>query len=80
MPNGILKANWMHKHKNLLPAVVVLMCSWEGNNPNWKESETDICMQLEVVKYALYPHLSLPPLTSSTGKVHVQGTLKFWFV
>lgn len=49
VPNGILKANWMHKHKNVLPAVIALMCNWDTSN--WKENETDICNQISIVQY-----------------------------
>jgi hypothetical protein len=54
LPNGILKANWMHKHKCVLPAVIVLMCLWEGG-AGWKENEAEICSQVASIQQSARP-------------------------
>jgi hypothetical protein len=41
VPQGVLKSNWMHKHKHVLPAVLVLLFSW-GDNENVASSPSTI--------------------------------------
>jgi hypothetical protein len=49
IPLGILKADWMNKHRKLLPSVVVLLYTWEEEK-NWKNKENDICNDLDLVR------------------------------
>eukprot|EP01112_Ceratiomyxa_fruticulosa_P022197 TRINITY_DN8061_c0_g1_i1.p1 TRINITY_DN8061_c0_g1~~TRINITY_DN8061_c0_g1_i1.p1 ORF type:complete len:122 (-),score=22.40 TRINITY_DN8061_c0_g1_i1:115-480(-) len=46
---GILKANWLHKHKDVLPAVICLLFSWgtASEDKNWKQREVDLVTLFE---------------------------------
>jgi hypothetical protein len=48
---GILKREWIRKHKMLVPAVVCLLYIWEPEDKNWKGRENEIATQIDTIKY-----------------------------
>jgi tetratricopeptide (TPR) repeat protein len=54
-PPGILKANWMYKHSNLIPSVVVVFFpEWSKEN-KWKAKEAENCALLDNLRIELRP-------------------------
>ncbi|KAL3856772.1 hypothetical protein ACJMK2_011491 [Sinanodonta woodiana] len=53
IPKGILKTNWMRKHLNLVPAVVVIFFDLDWDEPLWKEKQMECATRVEIVRNAL---------------------------
>lgn len=53
-PKGILKRNWFLKHLHALPAVVVLFCDAEWDDPNWVEKQCQFASQMHAIKGQLH--------------------------
>lgn len=54
IPKGILKTNWMNKHLNLLPALVVVFFDLDWNDPQWREKQTECASRVAVVRSSLF--------------------------
>ncbi|KAF3837743.1 hypothetical protein F7725_009511 [Dissostichus mawsoni] len=48
IPKGILKTGWMHKHLNLVPALVVLFYELDWDDPTWKEKQSECATKVEI--------------------------------
>lgn len=59
IPKGILKTNWMNKHLNLLPALVVVFFDLDWNDPQWREKQTECASRVAVVRYMSQSHKTL---------------------
>ncbi|KAI4800046.1 hypothetical protein KUCAC02_016583 [Chaenocephalus aceratus] len=53
IPKGILKTGWMHKHLNLVPALVVLFYELDWDDPTWKEKQSECATKVEIVRTSL---------------------------
>lgn len=53
VPKGILKTNWLNKHLNLIPSLVVVFFDLDWNEPNWKEKQMECSTKVELVKQSL---------------------------
>ncbi len=53
IPNGILKADWMNKHRKLIPSLILLFYVWDEDK-NWRNKENDMCNELEMLRYITY--------------------------
>ncbi len=61
-PAGIIKANWVHKHKHSVPAVVVVLMEWDDTK-QWDLQEATLASAITRYKYDPSPlPLSLSPL------------------
>ena len=45
-PRGILKASWLHKHRNMLPAVIVLTYLFETYDPDWRDRDGQVINEI----------------------------------
>lgn len=52
-PKGILKKNWMQKHLQVLPAVVVLFQDIEWNDGSWSEKQLQCASLMQTLKNSL---------------------------
>lgn len=52
-PKGILKKNWMKKHLNILPPVVVFFRDIEWNDPQWTEKQYECASLMQLLKNSL---------------------------
>ena len=53
IPKGILKTNWMHKHLNLIPSVVVIFIELDWNDPDWNEKKKECATRVQSVRATL---------------------------
>lgn len=53
VPKGILKSNWMNKHLNQIPAVVVVFFDLDWDEQLWKERQMECATRLEIVRNSL---------------------------
>lgn len=53
LPKGILKTNWMNKHLNLIPALVVVFFDLDWDDQAWNEKLLELCAKVQVVRAAL---------------------------
>jgi len=53
IPKGILKTNWMDKHLNDLPAVVVIFFELDWNDADWNEKKLECAGKVESVRATL---------------------------
>lgn len=53
IPKGILKRNWMNKHLNELPAVVVIFYELDWDDPLWNEKSIECASRVQSVRAAL---------------------------
>ncbi len=59
IPEGIFKADWLHKHVNVYPAVVTLLVDWNECVRLGAQKETEIISIIEMFqKFALSLSLS----------------------
>ena len=56
---GVLKANWLHKHKDVLPAVVVMVFLFETYDPDWRDRDGQVINEILAQRYI--PGLALSP-------------------
>lgn len=52
-PKGILKRNWLTKHLNILPSVVVLFQNLEWSDPQWTEKQLQCASHVQSIKNSL---------------------------
>lgn len=52
-PKGILKRNWLNKHLNILPSVVVLFQQLEWSDPQWTEKQLQCASHVQSIKNSL---------------------------
>lgn len=52
-PRGILKRNWMVKHLQILPSVIVLFQDIEWNDSNWTEKQLHCASIVQGLKNSL---------------------------
>jgi hypothetical protein len=50
VPEGIFKSDWLHKHRNLIPSVVVLFFNWDEIEKNFKIKEIEFNNEIEIIK------------------------------
>jgi hypothetical protein len=50
IPKGILKQNWMNKHLNELPAVVVIFYELDWDDPLWNEKSVECASRVQSVR------------------------------
>ncbi|XP_021915999.1 trafficking protein particle complex subunit 11 isoform X2 [Zootermopsis nevadensis] len=53
IPKGILKRNWMNKHLNEMPAVVVIFYELDWDDPFWNEKSIECSSRVQSVRAAL---------------------------
>ena len=53
IPKGILKTNWMDKHLNLIPSVVVIFIELDWNDPDWNEKKKECATRVQSVRATL---------------------------
>lgn len=53
IPKGIIKRNWMNKHLNLVPAVVVFFYDLDWDEPLWKEKQMECSTKVEIIRNSL---------------------------
>ncbi|PNF36899.1 Trafficking protein particle complex subunit 11 [Cryptotermes secundus] len=53
IPKGILKRNWMNKHLNEMPAVVVIFYELDWDDPLWNEKSIECASRVLSVRAAL---------------------------
>ena len=53
IPKGILKTNWMNKHLNLIPSVVVIFIELDWNDPDWNEKKKECASRVQSVRATL---------------------------
>eukprot|EP00096_Caligus_rogercresseyi_P005662 TRINITY_DN21630_c0_g1_i1.p1 TRINITY_DN21630_c0_g1~~TRINITY_DN21630_c0_g1_i1.p1 ORF type:complete len:1144 (-),score=382.67 TRINITY_DN21630_c0_g1_i1:80-3382(-) len=53
IPKGILKRNWMSKHLNQIPSVVVLFVQLDWKHPNWMEKILEVSSKVKSVRTTL---------------------------
>lgn len=53
IPKGILKTNWLNKHLNLVPSLVVVFFELDWDEPNWKEKQMECATRIELVRSEL---------------------------
>ncbi|KAI5716724.1 hypothetical protein M8J76_011247 [Diaphorina citri] len=53
IPKGILKRNWMDKHLNHAPAVVIMFYDLDWNDPQWAEKQTECASRVKSLKLTL---------------------------
>ena len=49
-PRGVLKANWMRKHLEEVPTLVVLFMDLDWNHPSWVEKKTECQSKVESLR------------------------------
>ena len=47
---GILRHNWLRKHSQELPAVVVFFFDLEWDDPQWEEKVTECASKIKVIR------------------------------
>ncbi|XP_028400587.1 trafficking protein particle complex subunit 11-like [Dendronephthya gigantea] len=50
LPKGILKAKWMHKHLNVIPAAVIFFFDLEWDNLKWKEKQAECSAKVTQIR------------------------------
>ena len=50
IPLGILKVSWLHKHTQLLPALVVFFFDLDWSDPQWEEKQTECVSKIQVIR------------------------------
>lgn len=50
VPLGILKVGWLHKHTQLLPALVVFFFDLDWGDPQWEEKQTECVSKIQVIR------------------------------
>lgn len=53
IPKGILKRNWMNKHLNEIPAVIVIFYDLDWNDPHWNEKLIEISSRVHSMRHAV---------------------------
>lgn len=53
IPKGILKRNWMNKHLNEIPAVIVVFYDLDWNDPHWNERMIECSSRVRSLRAAL---------------------------
>ncbi|XP_017779460.1 PREDICTED: trafficking protein particle complex subunit 11 [Nicrophorus vespilloides] len=53
IPKGILKKNWMEKHLNKIPAVMVIFYDLDWNDPQWNEKMIECASRVQSIRVAL---------------------------
>uniref|UniRef100_A0A8D8R6E7 Trafficking protein particle complex subunit 11 n=1 Tax=Cacopsylla melanoneura TaxID=428564 RepID=A0A8D8R6E7_9HEMI len=53
IPKGILKRNWMDKHMNHAPAVIIMFYDLDWNDPQWAEKQTECASRVKSLKLTL---------------------------
>ncbi len=51
MPKGILKTNWLFKHLNLVPSLVVVFFDLDWDEPNWKERQMECATKIDLIRF-----------------------------
>jgi hypothetical protein len=49
-PIGLMKRNWMKKHQEIIPSVIIMLVEWKPEQSNWKEQEQSIAAQVDKIK------------------------------
>lgn len=53
IPKGILKRNWMNKHLNEVPAVIVIFYDLDWNDPQWNEKMIECSSKVQSVRASI---------------------------
>merc|ERR1719361_3383309 len=53
IPKGILKRNWMSKHLELIPSVVVIFVELDWNDPDFNEKKKECASRVQSVRAIL---------------------------
>lgn len=53
IPKGILKRNWMNKHLNEIPAVIVIFYDLDSNDPQWSEKMIECSSKVQSVRASI---------------------------
>jgi hypothetical protein len=51
VPKGILKTNWLFKHINLVPSLVVVFFDLDWDEPNWKERQMECATKIDLIRF-----------------------------
>lgn len=51
VPKGILKKNWMLKHLNELPAIIVIFYDLDWNDSSWNEKMIECASRVQSLRY-----------------------------
>lgn len=51
IPKGILKRNWMNKHLNEIPAVIVIFYDLDWNDAYWNEKVIECASRVQSMRY-----------------------------
>jgi hypothetical protein len=51
VPKGILKTNWLFKHLNLVPSLVVVFFDLDWDEPNWKERQMECATKIDLIRF-----------------------------
>ena len=75
---GILKSNWLHKHKTVLPAVVVLTFLFDTYDPEWRERDGNVITDVLAMRCASLPFRDGRPQTRPLALTwaHLDRTLR----
>eukprot|EP01116_Phalansterium_solitarium_P006941 TRINITY_DN1937_c0_g1_i2.p1 TRINITY_DN1937_c0_g1~~TRINITY_DN1937_c0_g1_i2.p1 ORF type:complete len:1217 (+),score=224.88 TRINITY_DN1937_c0_g1_i2:112-3762(+) len=77
--SGILKANWLEKHRNVVPACVCVLLKWDDEK-SWRAQENDQVHEIDALKRQLRPRgikllvVIVHPAPGSFGEGVVTGT------
>lgn len=58
VPPGILKRNWVPKHKNVIPSVVVAFFDLEWQDENWTDREAHCAKVIDELRSAMNGRLT----------------------
>ncbi|EDV21594.1 uncharacterized protein TRIADDRAFT_30200 [Trichoplax adhaerens] len=53
IPKGIIKMDWMQKHINEIPSVLVIFYDLDWNDPQWKEKQVECVSRVEIARSSL---------------------------
>lgn len=53
IPKGILKKNWLNKHLNLVPAVIVVFYDMDWNDIQWNEKIIECASRVQSMRFVL---------------------------
>ena len=50
VPKGIIKADWMNKHLNVIPSLLVIFFDLDWDDSQWKDKETECASKVAVFR------------------------------
>lgn len=54
IPKGIFKRNWLNKHLNEIPAVIVIFYDLDWNDAHWNEKMIECSSRVQSMRYTKY--------------------------